>query len=574
MVRVSVRHLICICLTLVVFLCILYSHQRCDSTPASHTNIASSESDLSQASSVSDYISENRLETFNCYLNREVAKNIGVKWPQKKIDCRKEGKQVFLPFSFLEKHYETRGAMVGDNEFEISQSYSKVYSSREKHQAKGPFMHFENFKVEVRSRVLCVSAATGVPVSRQWDPAGYYYPTQIAQYSLAHYGNHLKHRKPSRTVLDNGDDILLELTNAKRTHDNELESKVIEFNGQEQFTINVRPEQTILCLDFKNFHQGRITVEVEIFDEPGSVVEIHYNSGVDQHLEVSGDRIVFGLGSSEQYTWVRLTRDVANDVDRVRSLHKPDYRLKSRVRVRRLRLSGHGQVKDVWLSDSEHYRQFLHGADWFVGTQDKSGGWPSMVVFNRGRKKYPGAQEVKVGWHGAMCQGQAISVLVRAYLATGLAKYLEAAIKATALFTKSTKEGGVKSEVLGHIWYEEYPLHPPSHILNGFLYGLLGLYELSTLPEGRESAHSLYRKGLDSLLTLLPLYDSGSGTFYDLRHLTMFTAPKGARWDYHATHINQLLTLASIEDEDVENKLRDTAERWKGYMVGQRAPHN
>merc|ERR1719228_2387515 len=121
MVRVSVRHLICICLTLVVFLCILYSHQRCDSTPATNTHIVSSESDLSLASSVSDYISENRLETFNCYLNREVAKNIGVKWPQKKIDCRKEGKQVFLPFSFLEKHYETRGAMVGDNEFEISQ---------------------------------------------------------------------------------------------------------------------------------------------------------------------------------------------------------------------------------------------------------------------------------------------------------------------------------------------------------------------------------------------------------------------------------------------------------------------
>ena len=31
---------------------------------------------------------------------------------------------------------------------------------------------------------------------------------------------------------------------------------------------------------------------------------------------------------------------------------------------------------------------------------------------------------------------------------------------------------------------------------------------------------------MESLLTLLPLFDSGSGTFYDLRHLTMHSAPK------------------------------------------------
>ena len=36
----------------------------------------------------------------------------------------------------------------------------------------------------------------------------------------------------------------------------------------------------------------------------------------------------------------------------------------------------------------------------------------------------------------------------------------------------------------------------------------------------------LSRQGMESLLTLLPLFDSGSGTFYDLRHLTMHSAPK------------------------------------------------
>ena len=37
-----------------------------------------------------------------------------------------------------------------------------------------------------------MSAADGVPVSTQWDPEGYYYPTQIAQYSLSHYSAWVK----------------------------------------------------------------------------------------------------------------------------------------------------------------------------------------------------------------------------------------------------------------------------------------------------------------------------------------------------------------------------------------------
>lgn len=43
------------------------------------------------------------------------------------------------------------------------------------------------------------------------------------------------------------------------------------------------------------------------------------------------------------------------------------------------------------------------------------------------------------------------------------------------------------------------------------------------------------------------------------------------RWDYHATHVNQLLLLATIDKDPL---LTTTANRWVGYMVGKRAPHN
>ena len=78
---------------------------------------------------------------------------------------------------------------------------------------------------------------------------------------------------------------------------------------------------------------------------------------------------------------------------------------------------------------------FFHGADWFVNNQDSGGGWPSNVVFNKDRKKYPGAEELEAGWYGAMCQGQAISVLVRAFHQSADGKYLEAAERAAKVFS-------------------------------------------------------------------------------------------------------------------------------------------
>ena len=89
---------------------------------------------------------------------------------------------------------------------------------------------------------------------------------------------------------------------------------------------------------------------------------------------------------------------------------------------------------------------FFHGADWFLNNQDSSGGWPSQVVFNKDRKKYPMAGELRPGWYGAMCQGQAISVLVRAAQLSGDTKYLQAALQAVKVFSVPSDQGGVKRE--------------------------------------------------------------------------------------------------------------------------------
>ena len=129
-----------------------------------------------------------------------------------------------------------------------------------------------------------------------------------------------------------------------------------------------------------------------------------------------------------------------------------------------------------------------------------------------------------------------MSVLTRAFKNSGDQKYLKAAIKALKPFKGYTHQGGLKARFLDkYDWFEEYPTNPNSFVLNGFMYALLGLYDLwQTIEEYSttvindennplnpiQDSKSLFEQGLKSLVSLLPLYDTGSGTTYDLRHVS------------------------------------------------------
>lgn len=111
-------------------------------------------------------------------------------------------------------------------------------------------------------------------------------------------------------------------------------------------------------------------------------------------------------------------------------------------------------------------------------------------------------------------------------------------------------------------------------------------------------AADLLDTGLTTLSALLPLFDSGGGSFYDLRHVTQPSGaqsvmshatrttvsgntlhsdvgPNRARWDYHAVHIRQLRILSAIDSYSERAKQwLITANRWTSYMAGFRSPHN
>lgn len=189
------------------------------------------------------------------------------------------------------------------------------------------------------------------------------------------------------------------------------------------------------------------------------------------------------------------------------------------------------------------------------------------------RKLASGFHDLAPGWYSAMGQGHAISVLARAYHHSGGdERYLKSALAGLKPFQVLSENGGVLAKFMNtYHWYEEYPTNPPSFVLNGFIYSLLGLYDLMTIVPQNEDVELLYRNGMISLKEMLLFYDMGSVTSYDLRHITLGVAPNLARWDYHATHINQLLLLGTIDNEPLFVR---TAERWIGYMSGKRAAHN
>ena len=290
-------------------------------------------------------------------------------------------------------------------------------------------------------------------------------------------------------------------------------------------------------------------------------------------FRVERQNIYYGIGDRTEWTW--FVRDISLDLQKALANRAGNGkgRKKAKFDVARLvSLSFHGvgRVDNITLANNAHLDQFMAAADWLVTHQDINGGWPIMVT----RKLANDMLELPPGWYSAMAQGQAMSVLVRAFTRTKDRRYLNAALHATKLFDIKSADGGVLAKFADkYAWYEEYPTVPSCFVLNGFIYSLIGLYDLKTIASSKDGleASRLYSQGFESLKALLLLYDTGSGTIYDLRHFTLGLAPNIARWDYHTTHINQLLLLATVEDSEL---LQNTAKRWIGYMKGHRAAHN
>jgi heparosan-N-sulfate-glucuronate 5-epimerase len=162
-------------------------------------------------------------------------------------------------------------------------------------------------------------------------------------------------------------------------------------------------------------------------------------------------------------------------------------------------------------------------------------------------------------WYSGLAQGQGISVLVRAHKESGEARYLEAARRAFVSFQSPIPEGGVAFiDESGDLWFEEYIVSPPTHILNGFIWALWGVYDYA-LATNDTSARELFNRGVRTLLHNLDRYDLG---FWSLYEQSGTRLPMVASPFYHRLHIVQLRVMRRLTGEQ---RFAEVANRWESY---------
>ncbi|GMT18817.1 hypothetical protein PFISCL1PPCAC_10114, partial [Pristionchus fissidentatus] len=525
------------------------------------------------------------------------------------LSCLKSDRDVYFPFSFLKKHLDVSGK-AKDDRFEWRTSYAKMRLPEKTYNATGLFGHFATYSVETRERVKCINPLTGVPMSTQWNATPYYYPIQIAQYGLEHYSRLLNEGEERRSVvmgsnskewkgapgsLDETSERVFFVDESGRNAIN-LSTKDDISNPGVYVSLSSDEELTTVSFSFiSHSPNSSFSILLSVKDTK-QLVLLHYVPRNDSRCvwneettKMVDNQVTFFYSFPYEWgSWMEITRDVIVDAARALSTLKEKTKSKKEgnvilrsgdISIHSLSFRGNLTIRQsIVQSKTDNKKAFFHSADWFILNQASSGGWPVFVE----RRVAEGKLVLPAGWHSAMAQGHALSLLSRAYGRSRDERYLHAAVKALEVFGKSASSGGVRNEFFSHPWFEEYPTTPGSFVLNGFMYSLIGLYDLSQMekldpppPSSFSSSFSLssslFLEGLSSLRALLPLFDTGSGSMYDLRHVALNLHPNLARWDYHAVHVYLLKWLVAITGDE---GLDQVADRWIGYANGKKAKHN
>jgi hypothetical protein len=216
---------------------------------------------------------------------------------------------------------------------------------------------------------------------------------------------------------------------------------------------------------------------------------------------------------------------------------------------------GLGMVERYSISEQKGFeKEFLRQADWLVeNIKVRSGG------FGVWEHNY------KVPWYNfkppflsALTQGNAISLLSKAYEITGKSRYIEIADLASRAFEMQIDDGGIGFlDEKGDLWLEEMAILPPPHILNGFVQALFCLHDFYDLAKD-SGVLDLWEQGVKTLRGNIERYDTGYWSLYEL--CSDLPAPR----NYHVSHIQQLGKLHELTGCDC---FRNVHNRWKDYSV-------
>lgn len=167
--------------------------------------------------------------------------------------------------------------------------------------------------------------------------------------------------------------------------------------------------------------------------------------------------------------------------------------------------------------------------EWTVGHQESAGAWNNFFF------RCPDHP------YGAMAQGEAASLLVRAFCEFHDEKYLDAAHRAISFMLKPIDEGGTTSYADGKVVLLEFTHLAP--VMNGWIFAWFGLYDYC-LVANEQKAESVKQRSLESLITMLPRFRNSFWSLYSLDG-------KIASPFYQNLHIAQMEALFQLTGEDI-----------------------
>lgn len=197
--------------------------------------------------------------------------------------------------------------------------------------------------------------------------------------------------------------------------------------------------------------------------------------------------------------------------------------------------------------------RFLTCAEWFAVQPDGAFRYQFPLV------------GMKPGWLSCIGQGEGISVLVRAHWLTRDPRFSRAAEQAAAWLHRPLVDGGLLDRLPdGSAFLEEYPGTQYRHVLNGCLYGLVGLADLATFDLDDAGEHgALCDSVIDALAHNLARWELGRGwTTYDFQSADPDgAAPANPNTLTYQTLVWILLDyLATVRDR---SGLSATAQEWR-----------
>lgn len=223
--------------------------------------------------------------------------------------------------------------------------------------------------------------------------------------------------------------------------------------------------------------------------------------------------IMYKRGDSLYYHPVQISKQVLKYLDAYTQTNNPEY------------ISRSDQFLKKLLSLAKRY----NGAIFFPYTFD----FPLHGI---------DTELMKAPWYSGMAQGQVMACFVRMYYFTGNRTYLDFADSIMTSFglTKSdVASWTVSYDEEGFFWVEEYPMDACTFTLNGFIFGLYGVYDYYKTT-GSAFAEEVFRKSIRTLYNYIPNFrNPGSISYYCLKH-------KVTSSNYHGIHIEQLITLYKI----------------------------